>query len=148
VKKRFLLFAIAVVFTVLLCCGNVASAETESDYRQSKAYNLVKDICETFPDRRAGVKYKEPQESGLQEYLKSKINEYSSNTAEVNYLPFTYDNLSYYFNIEAVLNKDGGEKQIIFGAHYDSEGEGANDNASGVAAMLLILENLSRNADK
>lgn len=47
-------------------------------------------------------------------------------------------------NIEAVLPGADKDEVIIVGAHYDSERgtPGANDNASGIAAMLAIAHDL------
>ena len=48
-----------------------------------------------------------------------------------------------FFNIEANLEgRKRPEEVIVVGAHYDSHGPspGANDNASGVAALLELAE--------
>lgn len=58
-------------------------------------------------------------------------------------------NGSSYCNIVARLVKDGSNKQIVIGAHYDSiNGEGAADNAVGVAALYLTMKTLAANVDK
>lgn len=50
-------------------------------------------------------------------------------------------------NIEAVLdNGDDSADCIVIGAHYDSKGEGANDNASGVTALYRVLKTLAAQA--
>ena len=48
-----------------------------------------------------------------------------------------------YRNIVATLVKDGTQKQIIIGAHYDTKGEGADDNAVGVAALYYTMKALA-----
>ena len=50
---------------------------------------------------------------------------------------------AYYYNVEARLEVQGASKQIIIGAHYDTTaGEGAADNACGVAALMQICKTL------
>ncbi len=51
---------------------------------------------------------------------------------------------SQYFNVSAVVGS-GNRKRIVVGAHYDVYGEnpGADDNASGVAALLQIASKLA-----
>jgi hypothetical protein len=48
-------------------------------------------------------------------------------------------------NLEAVASDDGSRPAIVIGAHYDSvQGSpGANDNASGVAALLELSRSLA-----
>ena len=51
-----------------------------------------------------------------------------------------------YSNVVARLVKADTAKQIIIGAHYDSiRGEGAADNAVGVAALYLTMQTLAAN---
>ena len=45
-----------------------------------------------------------------------------------------------YHNIEATLRGKDTSKQIVIGAHYDATGEGAGDNATGVAALYQTLK--------
>ena len=41
-------------------------------------------------------------------------------------------------NVEAYLDNPDSDKLVVIGAHYDAVGQGANDNACGVAALLQI----------
>lgn len=57
--------------------------------------------------------------------------------------PFKVDGKQYY-NVAALVGP-GGRKRIVVGAHYDVHGAhpGADDNASGVAALLQIASKLA-----
>ena len=48
------------------------------------------------------------------------------------------------YNIQAKLDVEGTDECIVVGAHYDAVGEGANDNACGVATLLLAMQQLSQ----
>lgn len=144
--KKTVLMIIALSLLIALCFGAPCAYAEEAvneDYRESEAYKLVKNICERFPDRLAGLSTDE--HGFVQEYFLAKIKEYSGLSAEL--LRFKIGE-KYYFNIELKLDKPDTDKQIIIGAHYDSESEGANDNASGVAAALLIMQKLAANLNK
>lgn len=52
------------------------------------------------------------------------------------------------FNVVARLKKAGATKQIIIGAHYDvSSGEGAADNATGVATLYYLMKSFAAATD-
>lgn len=140
-KKIVLCMFVALL--AVLCCVNVVAYADETDFKQTEEYNLVKEICQY--NREGGVNSQLPLKDGVQEYLINKFHKYAPN-AVVNYK--TFSDGSNYFNIEAKLNKVGRDKQIIIGAHYDSTGEGATDNACGVAAALLIAKKLAQNVDQ
>ncbi|MCH5156430.1 MAG: M28 family peptidase [Clostridiales bacterium] len=53
-----------------------------------------------------------------------------------------------YSNIVAKIAKAGISKQLIIGAHYDAVGQGAGDNAVGVAALYCTMKALAANANK
>ena len=48
-----------------------------------------------------------------------------------------------YFNIEVTLKGQDTSKQIVIGAHYDAVGEGAGDNACGVAVLYRVFKTLA-----
>jgi acetylornithine deacetylase/succinyl-diaminopimelate desuccinylase-like protein len=58
-------------------------------------------------------------------------------------LPYTFQGETFY-NVEAHLPAEPPGKLIVIGAHYDSVAgsPGANDNASGVAAMIELARSL------
>lgn len=156
-KKLFLL--VVTLALVLTCCfTGIAYADTTADnYDKTFAYGFVKEFCEKFPDRKAGINVNNPfvtdenGNPGLQQYLKNKIIEVSNgeiSTNDVTYQEFAVNEYDKGYNVGARLAKQGTNKQIIIGAHYDSDGEGANDNASGVAALLMVVNELSKNVSK
>ncbi len=146
-KKVLLL---VVTLFVVLSCGFSGAAYAEentssADYKKTVAYNFVQEFCEKFPNRKAGITANFPAEDSVQHYLKQQLLTATNGAANVEYKSFPLSDAANAFNIEARLNKQGADKQIIIGAHYDSDGQGANDNASGVAALLIAAQTLSRN---
>lgn len=158
-KKVLLLI---VILLIALACGfnSIAYAEqttTANDYTDNFTYKFIEEFCKEYPNRQAGVTVNNPfytDESGkpsLQLYLKNKIVENSNEKiaeSEVKTQEFSVNGFNKGYNIVARINKAGTDKQIIIGAHYDSEGQGANDNASGVAALLIVLQQLSADVSK
>lgn len=135
--KKAVLFAI--VISIVLTCSltTAAFAETSAaDYKSSQSYTLVKEICDEIPDRQAGKN----EQTAI--WLQNKIGELTDGgiTAEVQRFTLV-DTFGY--NVSVLLPaKVSCGKQIIIGAHYDAEGQGAGDNAAGVAAALMIMQRL------
>lgn len=140
--RKSLLIIVTLLLVVLFVASAVCYADTASDgsYADTEAYLLVKEICEKFPKREAGVNAENPAENSIQEYLKNKLTEMSDGKIAVEYRRFQLESNVFGFNVVGKLNKSGSGKQIIIGAHYDSKGQGANDNAAGVAALLMIAK--------
>lgn len=140
--RKSLLIIVTLLLVVLFVASAVCYADTASDgsYVDTEAYLLVKEICEKFPKREAGVNAENPAENSIQEYLKDKLTEMSDGKIAVEYKRFQLETNVFGFNVVGKLNKSGSGKQIIIGAHYDSKGQGANDNAAGVAALLMIAK--------
>lgn len=137
--KKAVLFSL-VLCIVLICAFSVtAFAQTDSDgYKSSQAYTLVKEICASLPSRQAG---KNEQTAN---WLKDKISAMTNGSVTADIERFTISDLSSGYNVSALLPaKTATDKQIIIGAHYDADGQGANDNAAGVAALLMIMQRLA-----
>ena len=157
--KKVLLLVVTLAIALACSVTSVAYAETTADnYKDSEAYKLVEEFSQQYPNRQAGIIVNgddpfRPEDDGkpsLQQYLRDKLIEMSGGAVNVEVPPlpsFSISESKKGYNIEARLNKQGSDKQIIIGAHYDSEGQGANDNASGVAALLLIVKQLSSNVN-
>lgn len=143
-KKALIVFAIMAV-VIAACCTPFTAYAEGADFKQSEAYSTVKEICSY--ERKGGVQSSAVAAGSIQEYLINKLHQYAPN-AETSAKTFTVNGSEYYFNVEAKLNKTGSDKQIIIGAHYDSVGEGATDNACGAAAVLAIAKSLSQQVDK
>lgn len=160
--KKVLLLIITLI--VAMTCGtlNVAYAETQNDgntsvdYKQDFAYTFIQEFTRKYPDRKAGIAVNDVWGSNLAEptlqgYLRQKLVETSNGAIaakDVTYQAFSITDINKGYNIQARLNKAGTDKQVIIGAHYDSDGNGANDNASGVAALLKVLSYLSKDVTK
>lgn len=146
--KRIILIISVLLLSALFVFSGVCFAETDESadtrYQSSQAYQLTKYICENYPNRRAGLNTSVPPQNSVQEYLKGELANCGLTTK---YKGFQIGDNTFGFNIEARLDK-GYDKQIIIGAHYDSEGQGANDNAAGVAALLMIAQELTSKQDK
>ncbi len=99
------------------------------------AYKFLTKFNTDFSKRKAASE----EELEAAEYIKSELTGFGYNADLV---PFTYTNWegTEYNSQNVVAVKEGSDtsKQIIVGAHYDSvsAGNGIDDNASGVAALL------------
>lgn len=51
------------------------------------------------------------------------------------------------YNVEARIESASSQSQVIIGAHFDSACDGANDNASGVAALYLTMQSIAGAAE-
>lgn len=145
--KKLLFAALLICLCAALALPTVAVAESNDDYKTSEAYAFLKDFVENNPKR-----YGTKSEEAAATYLKAKfdvvLQENCRVTSEV--VPFgtTEENASYNVvaTVEAPFEKT--DKQILICAHFDSMGEGANDNASGVTALYLAMKNIAQNYDK
>jgi len=145
--KKILLLVVTLLIALTCAVSGVAYAEqTATDYTQSFAYTFTKEFCERFPDRKAGITVNDPLDNPLQKYLSDCIDTAIGSKAEVSFQKFAISEYACGYNIIARLDKKS-DKHIIIGAHYDSDGQGANDNASGVAALLMTMKGLSENYD-
>lgn len=145
--KKVLLLIVTLLLALTCSIGSVAYAAESSNYKQDITYKFIEEFTDQFPDRKAGITVNDARESPLQKYLIEKLVENSNNSInaqDIKLDEFSIDGTKKGYNIEARLNKQGTDKQIIIGAHYDSDGQGANDNASGVAALLTTLNKLSK----
>lgn len=148
--KKVLLFIVTLLAALTFSFSSVAYAEQIDDYKLTSTYVFIKDFTDKFPDRKAGIAVNNVAESPLQKYLSDEI-VFRSNgrlsANDVTYQAFSIDGVNQGYNIVARFDKKDTDKQIIIGAHYDSDIRGANDNASGVAALLRILNKLSVYSD-
>lgn len=141
--KKYLLIFLAALLAVLPFVGAVpqsvtaeaASGQSE-DYKQSDIYLFVEEFLQDCPSRNGAE-----NQHAAAEWLAEKFSDLTGNS--ITPVSFGEGNSILGWNIEARLEGSGvSDKQIIIGAHYDAVGPGANDNASGVAAMYFIMKNL------
>lgn len=139
------LFAILLCAAVLMALpfGQIASAQTTDqspfaqteDYTDMQAYAFLQQFVTQCPNR-----HNSEDQLHAAEWLADQFSQLGL-TATV--MPVGEGNTIYGYNMQAVLQaSQPTDQQIIIGAHYDSIGEGASDNASGVTAMYLVCQSL------
>ena len=135
--KKLMLTLVAVLFLAVALIPNVAVAqEADSSASNSEIYAFVEELCGYDTVERL-------------EFLEEKFAEVlgSDNVSEQRF-PISVNGHTYdYFNLVAKLEKSDSDKQIIIGAHYDYDisGQGAGDNACGVAALYFTMKALAAN---
>ncbi len=67
--KKFCFLVVLILLVALFCANGIAVAETSDNYRNTKAYELTKEIC-AYP-RKAGI----DKDGAVQTYLINKFNE-------------------------------------------------------------------------
>ena len=134
--KKLLFALIAILLIAVVFAPNVATAE-EAGGNNGEQPMYVADFVEQLCKLR--------REGGdAKAFLKEKFNVALAGHGAVSEQPFYVDGKDY-VNLFATLEKPGERsyKQIIIGAHYDSVGEGAGDNACGVAALYYAMQSLA-----
>ncbi len=130
------LLVIFVLLLVALSLPTAILAEGSSDYKSSETYLLLEEFVTTHPDRSSTE-----TEKTTANYL---INKFSSFGYATQLQKIPYDIYGYEtYNAIGFLDSTLSSECIVIGAHYDSIGEGANDNASGVVALLQIAKQLA-----
>lgn len=82
--------------------------------------------------------------TGCQKYIKNEFQKYGYDVIEQDFVWPIEDNRKSSKNIIA-FKKGLNEEQIIIGAHYDSTNcNGADDNASGISALLELSQKLNK----
>ena len=138
--KKFLLL-IAVVLLVVLTLPTVILAQSTTDsYKTSQTYLLLEEFIQNNPDRTTTAK-----EQATASYLADKFEQFGYDQVTLQRVPFEVYG---YETVNVVVHKDSANttESIVIGAHYDSVGEGANDNASGIVALLQVAKAL-KNVD-
>ena len=144
--KKFWIVLVAALVVAVALIPNAAFAyesdahvfgERKSDVESSQndeIYEFVQQLCERNASDTASAR------SFLVEEFGKVLG------VEVEQLPFKIGDTNF-VNLQAKLNRNS-DKQIIIGAHYDSVGEGAGDNACGIAALYRVMQLLAKNASK
>ncbi|MCH5151438.1 MAG: Zn-dependent exopeptidase M28 [Clostridiales bacterium] len=130
----FVLIALCVVLVCIAATPVVIAEQSTNDAVNEEIKAFVKTLCEFN-----GANDKE----GARDFIVQSFKEVIGNDGNnVTAKRFSLDGDNYY-NVEARLEVQGATKQIIIGAHYDTTaGEGAADNACGVAALVQIFKTL------
>lgn len=138
--KKLLLVAIALLLVVACMPTTILAEQTTDDYKNSQTYKMLEEFVTACPNRQG-----QEGEYDAAAYIHGKFTQYyveSDTTLELPTMqPIVAD--AYYSN-NVILHKDNKSTtdSIIIGAHYDSVGVGANDNASGIVALLQIAQEL------
>jgi Zn-dependent M28 family amino/carboxypeptidase len=135
------LLVVAVVLIVALTLPTAIFAETQTDYTSTKTYQMLKDFVVNFPSRSTSQ-----EEHAVANYLADKFDELDYSVVIQSVPESAYGYATY--NTIAFKDNPSATDCIVIGAHYDCNqgvlggGEGANDNASGIVALLQIAEQL------
>jgi len=133
------LLAVAVIGIVLIT-NPATSSFDEKNVRIRANEDLLKKHVEKIVDTEPPRNYLNTQSlDKVAEYIKSELEKYCP---DVNEQPYAVDGREYKNVVCGFSGKS--EERIVIGAHYDVYGEqdGADDNASGVAAMLELARML------
>ena len=124
---------IAILLVAVVLIPNVAAAEADGSFTQNtELADFVKELCAC---NNLGKEY-------ARNFLAEKFTEALNGKGSVKEQVFTVGQ-EHYVNLVAQLTRPQASAQIIIGAHYDSVGDGAGDNACGVAALYLIMKTLA-----
>lgn len=141
-----LALAVMCVMLVYLAATPIVFAEEQTATNEASIQNFVQTLCQYN-----GAGDKEGARSFIVQSFKAVLGEddgVAASDSKVVEQRFA-TNSKNYCNIEARLEVEGATKQIIIGAHYDTtEGEGAGDNACGVAALYQIFKTLYERRDE
>lgn len=144
--KKLLLVLLALCLS-LSVAGTVAFAEPETESSPVGAElldteNFLSRLCELNGqlNSASSQSVKNEIKENLINFLKEQFNlAVGEDVAEEKY--FASDTISGY-NIQTKIDSPS-EQCVIIGAHYDAVGEGANDNACGVAVMFETMKYLA-----
>ncbi|HOY39424.1 MAG TPA: M28 family peptidase [Bacteroidales bacterium] len=157
VKNTSLIF---LLLSFAACVSYAQSSLSDTSYLKWCVYSLADD---SMGGRLAGSGYEEKAAIWIAQQLKeNKINPFFKKNyyQGFEWTADSVNNIS--FNVIGTIN-NYADKTIIIGAHYDHVGmggkrsrsygkhnvhNGADDNASGVAAMLYVAAELRRNGSK
>lgn len=137
--KKVLVSIFMLLLVALLIPVSVSAQEepTTADYTTSQTYLQLQSFVNAFPIR-SGTEYEEI----VANYLLTQFQLLGYKTKEGNQM-VPYEVYGYQtYNAIGIKDNPNTTECIVIGAHYDSIGEGANDNASGIVALLQIAEKL------
>ena len=133
--KKILLVVIALLLVVACLPTTILAEQTNTNYKNSQTYKMLEEFVTLHPDRSTTEK-----EYAAAEYIQDKFVErgYQSELQRVPFDRYEYETN----NVIAIKDASNTTDCIVIGAHYDSVGVGANDNASSIVALLQIAEKL------
>ena len=138
--KKLLLVIIALLLVVACMPTTILAEQTTDDYKNSPTYKMLEEFVTACPNRQG-----QEGEYDAAKYIHGKFTQYYVESDTMLELPTMQPIVadSYYGN-NVIFHKDNKSTTdcIVIGAHYDSVGVGANDNASGIVALLQIAQEL------
>jgi hypothetical protein len=155
-KHEFYTLAVLVLICISACAQNQDTKSTAL-FNEGQLLEHVKILSsDTFEGRETGTKGNDSARAYIIEQFKSLNTEPLNESYEQ---PFTFIRRDKVFNANNILAKITGtefsEKYIVISAHYDHIGirngkiyNGADDDASGIAALFSFAEYLENNKPK
>lgn len=136
--KKLCLIGLTALLVCLFLCNAVAFAqeETDNDYKTTEIYRFVEEFLTACPSR-----YGAEEEWVAANYLKQKFDAVLKTESQI--VAFGEDENAGYNLVAEVKCSDALAKTVVIGAHYDSTGVGANDNACGVAALYFAMSDIA-----
>lgn len=141
--KKVLVAIFMILLVALLIPVSVSAQEepTTTDYTTSQTYLQLQSFVNAFPIR-SGTEYEEI----VANYLLAQFQSLGYDTDDTDngkQIVTPYDQNGHQtYNAIGIKDNPNTTECIVIGAHYDAIGEGANDNASGIVALLQIAEKL------
>ena len=129
------LLVIAITLLIVCCLPTITLATSTTNYQTTETYKMLQDFVTANPDRTTTAK-----EKATANYILGKFEDIGleSQIQTVPYDTYNYETV----NAIGIQRGKSSSECIVIGAHYDSVGEGANDNASGIVALLQIAQKL------
>ncbi len=130
-KKFFVILALAAICCTAVCAVPAFASEQSVDSALvDEAYSFVNELCQL---RR--------NDGDVQAWLTTKL----QSILPVYEQSFPYNENSKGTNLIVSVKGADSSRKIVVGAHYDfNGGEGASDNACGVAALYLTLKQVAQ----
>ncbi len=144
-RKFLILILLTIVFVLSSTISAMAVVVIRPIDPLSSTFDLLEEFCNVATTREIGSQ-------GNQNAALFIYSHFSDLGLTVNYQNFfVYDDYGREITVSNVIAKrqdfDSTKNKVVIGAHYDSIAQGANDNASGVVALLKIAEQLEPHLD-
>lgn len=153
--KKYLIVFLAALLTLLAAVNGMAFAEepvapggatNASDGEETTVLldtaDFIRQLCAlNAAAASANVSEEASAKQAVREFILGQFGLALGNDTPIERL-FGQDDIGGY-NLEAMIDVEGTDKCIVIGAHYDAVGEGANDNAVGVAVLFDTMKRLA-----
>tara|TARA_R110000850_G_scaffold54170_3_gene129183 strand:+ start:583 stop:1497 length:915 start_codon:yes stop_codon:yes gene_type:complete len=150
-------FILSTAFILLFSCLSFGQINNTYNFNPDNLLNHVKELAsDAYEGRRTGT----PGASKAKNYIIEQLELLEVGSLTQNFeQPFTFQSRNKSYNGVNILGSIKGtefpDKYIVLSAHYDHEGvkngqiyNGADDDASGVSALLAFAESFKKNPPK